>query len=183
METEREQKAKELRQVAEEKSIYEELKNKPNIIVILAAIIVAGAVYLLVTERGGEIVKVENRDLKTDEINRIAVIAPGATINRIRDFKVVEKKQVALPNEIIGIIKCSNPACISNKEREPLKSFFYVSSREPLTLSCKYCEREVSASLIEVHSIPETDSAKRNQDPSLYILLLCPECHVSYSPV
>jgi len=90
-----------------------------------------------------DIVKVENRDIQTDEINKIAVIAPGATINRVRDFKVFEKEQVALPNEIIGIIKCTNPACISNKDREPLKSFFYVTCREPLTLSCKYCEREV----------------------------------------
>ncbi len=89
-----------------------------------------------------DIVKVENRDIKTNEINKIAVIAPKATINRIQDYKVVKKEKVVLPNEIIGIVKCSNPQCVTNKTREPVKSAFLVLQREPLTLCCKYCERE-----------------------------------------
>jgi aspartate carbamoyltransferase regulatory subunit len=89
-----------------------------------------------------DIVKVENRDIKTYEINKIAVIAPKATINRIRDCRVVKKEKVVLPNEIIGIVKCSNPQCVSNKCREPVKSSFIVVQREPLIISCKYCERE-----------------------------------------
>ena len=89
-----------------------------------------------------DILKVENRDIKTDEINKIAVLAPNATINRITDYKVVKKEKVVLPNEIIGIVKCSNPQCISNKAREPVKSHVLVIQRDPLTLSCKYCERE-----------------------------------------
>lgn len=90
-----------------------------------------------------DIVKLENRDVKTDEINKIAVIAPCATINRIRDYRVVKKEKVTLPNEIIGIVRCPNPQCISNKAREPVKSFLRVVQREPLVLACKYCEREV----------------------------------------
>lgn len=90
-----------------------------------------------------DIVKVENRDIKSDEINKIAIIAPNATINRIRDYKVLKKEKVVLPNEIVGIINCPNPQCISNKEREPVKSVFIVMERDPLILSCKYCEREV----------------------------------------
>jgi aspartate carbamoyltransferase regulatory subunit len=90
-----------------------------------------------------DIVKVENRDIKSDEINKIAIIAPNATINRIRNYKVVKKEKVALPSEITGIITCPNPKCISNKEREPVKSLFAVVQRDPLILSCRYCEREV----------------------------------------
>ncbi|RLI86516.1 MAG: aspartate carbamoyltransferase regulatory subunit [Candidatus Altiarchaeales archaeon] len=93
-----------------------------------------------------DIVKVENRDIKSDEINKIAIIAPNATINRIRNYKVVKKEKVALPNEIIGIVTCPNPQCISNKEREPVKSVFIVVQRDPLILRCKYCEREVKGS-------------------------------------
>jgi aspartate carbamoyltransferase regulatory subunit len=90
-----------------------------------------------------DIVKVENRDLNGREVNKIAIISPNATINKIRDYKVVEKCRVELPREIVGIIKCSNPSCITNKSREPVIPKFLVKSRDPIILSCKYCEREV----------------------------------------
>ena len=90
-----------------------------------------------------DIVKVENRDIDPDEINKIAIIAPNATINRIKDYNVIEKKTVSLPDSIVGIVKCPNPACITNKDREPIKSIFIVKQRNPLVLVCKYCEREV----------------------------------------
>jgi len=90
-----------------------------------------------------DIVKVENRDIDPDEINKIAIIAPNATINRIRNYDVIEKKTVSLPDSIVGIVKCPNPSCITNKDREPVKSIFIVKQRNPLVLACKYCEREV----------------------------------------
>lgn len=92
-----------------------------------------------------DIVKVENKDLDTKEINKIAIIAPNATINRIKNYKVVEKRMVSLPEEIKGIIKCSNPTCVTNKIREPVESLFQVKQKDPLVLRCKYCEREISA--------------------------------------
>ena len=52
-----------------------------------------------------DIVKVENRELDTREVDKIALIAPKATINIIRDFEVIDKHRVKLPNEIIGIVK------------------------------------------------------------------------------
>lgn len=88
-----------------------------------------------------DIVKVENRDLKPNEINQIAIIAPNATINKIKDYKVIHKETVKLPKEIIGTIKCSNPNCITNVEREPVASIFIVRQADPLVLTCKYCER------------------------------------------
>lgn len=86
-----------------------------------------------------DIVKIEGRELNPEEVNRIALIAPHATINIIRNFKVVEKQRVKLPSIIQGTIKCTNPPCISNSENEPVKPIFYVESEEPLRLRCHYC--------------------------------------------
>lgn len=85
-----------------------------------------------------DIVKIEGRELKAEEVDKIALIAPYATINIIRDYKVVEKKRVQLPDVIKNIVKCANPACVSNS-REPVQPTFYVESREPLYLKCHYC--------------------------------------------
>ncbi|KAA0013983.1 MAG: aspartate carbamoyltransferase regulatory subunit [Thermoplasmata archaeon] len=88
-----------------------------------------------------DIVKVENRELKPEEVNKIALIAPKATINIIRDYEVVKKFKVHLPDEIVGIVRCPNPNCISNA-REPIQSRFRVISRDPIRIKCRYCERE-----------------------------------------
>lgn len=86
-----------------------------------------------------DIVKIEGRELKPEEVDKIALIAPHATINIIRNYKVIEKQRVKLPSMIHGIVKCINPACISNSENEPVKPIFYVESEEPLKLRCHYC--------------------------------------------
>jgi len=96
-----------------------------------------------------DIVKVENRDLNGKETNKIAIISPNATINKIRDYKVVEKYKVSPPDEIIGTINCPNPNCVTNKFHEPIVSKFHVKSRKPLILSCAYCERELKGD--EIH--------------------------------
>jgi aspartate carbamoyltransferase regulatory subunit len=85
-----------------------------------------------------DIVKIEGRALNTQEVNRIALVAPHASINIIRNYKVVEKVEVKLPDTIEGIVKCVNPSCISNSD-EPVASKFYVKEEEPLTLKCHYC--------------------------------------------
>lgn len=88
-----------------------------------------------------DIVKVENRELDPYEVDKIALIAPKATINIIRDYEVAEKHKVKLPEEIVGIVRCSNPTCISNSN-EPVKSRFMVISKDPPRIKCYYCERE-----------------------------------------
>ena len=85
-----------------------------------------------------DIVKIEGRALSSRELNRIALVAPHATINIIRDYAVVEKLVVKLPSVIEGVIKCVNPSCISNSN-EPAQAKFYVESDEPLVLRCHYC--------------------------------------------
>jgi aspartate carbamoyltransferase regulatory subunit len=85
-----------------------------------------------------DIVKIEGRELKPQEVAKIALLAPHASINIIRDYKVVKKQEVRLPKLIENIIKCANPACISNSN-EPVKAKFYVDCEDPLLLKCHYC--------------------------------------------
>jgi aspartate carbamoyltransferase regulatory subunit len=88
-----------------------------------------------------DIVKIENRELDPKEVDKIALIAPKATINIIRDYEVIKKHKVELPEEVVGLTKCSNPTCISNA-REPVESRFQVITKDPLRIKCYYCERE-----------------------------------------
>ena len=88
-----------------------------------------------------DIVKVENRELDPSEVDKIALISPKATINIIRDYEVAEKHKVKLPNEVVGIVNCSNPTCVSNS-KEPVKSRFIVLKKDPIQIKCYYCERE-----------------------------------------
>jgi len=85
-----------------------------------------------------DIVKIQNRELKPAEVDKIALIAPSATINIIRNYGVTSKKLVELPTVIKGIIKCDNSSCISNA-REPVDPKFGVDQREPVRLRCSYC--------------------------------------------
>lgn len=88
--------------------------------------------------RGKDLVKIEGRALNHQEVNRIALIAPRATINIIRNYAVVEKVEVKLPKVIEDIIKCANPVCVSNSN-EPIGAKFYVECEDPLLLKCHYC--------------------------------------------
>jgi len=85
-----------------------------------------------------DLVKIEGRALSVQEVNRISLVAPRATINIVRDYIVMEKVEVQLPKLIEDIVKCINPACISNA-KEPVSAKFYVESEDPLLLKCHYC--------------------------------------------
>ena len=85
-----------------------------------------------------DMVKIEGRELKSEEVDKIALLAPHASINIIRDYNVVEKQLVRLPKVIRETVKCMNPSCVSNS-KEPVKSTFYVDNEEPLRLRCHYC--------------------------------------------
>ncbi len=89
-----------------------------------------------------DIVKVEDRELGTRELDKIALIAPTATVNVIRNYNVAEKRRVTLPDRALGILRCANPNCISNA-REPVESEFLVRVKNPLRVVCKYCDREL----------------------------------------
>ncbi len=85
------------------------------------------------------IIKVSDKFFEDDEINKIALIAPHAKLNIIRDYEVVEKKIVEIPDTIIGIVKCFNPQCITNNEH--ITTSFKVVDKSPIKLKCRYCEK------------------------------------------
>ena len=86
------------------------------------------------------IIKVADRFFSDEEISRLSVVAPNVQLNIIRDYEVVEKKQVIMPDIVKGIIKCSNPKCITNNE--PMTTIFHVICKENGVLKCHYCEKE-----------------------------------------
>ncbi len=94
-----------------------------------------------------DIVKVEDRELKEEEVDKISLIAPDATINIIRDFEVIEKHRVDLPDRLDGVVKCDNPNCISNTI-EPVISKFSVN-KKPVELRCIYCDHVISECIAE----------------------------------
>ncbi len=89
-----------------------------------------------------DVVKIEDRELDAKEVDKIALIAPFATINIIRNYKVAEKHRVELPETVKGLVKCANLNCITNLQ-EPVESKFEVMSKDPPKLKCWYCEREL----------------------------------------
>jgi aspartate carbamoyltransferase regulatory subunit len=89
-----------------------------------------------------DIVKVEDRELLEKEVDKIALVAPNATINIIQNYNIKQKHKVELPEIAKGILKCGNPNCITNL-KEPVETEFTVVSENPVSLRCVYCEREL----------------------------------------
>jgi len=88
------------------------------------------------------IIKISDRAFAEDETNKIALIAPNAKINIIRDYVVVEKRLLKLPDEIREIVQCTNPNCITNNQPVTTR-FMVLKHNEEYMLKCHYCEREV----------------------------------------
>lgn len=94
------------------------------------------------------IIKIADKFLCDDEINKLAIIAPTVKINIIRDYEVVEKKIVSVPSTVEGIVKCVNPKCITNHEK--VKTKFKVVDKENISLKCHYCEKITDKEHIEI---------------------------------
>mgnify|MGYP000884401051 CR=1 FL=1 len=88
------------------------------------------------------IIKISDRFFSDDEINRLSLVAPHILLNTIHNFEVVEKREVTLPDQIHGIVRCCNPKCVTN--HEPMPTFFYVTDKKKGTLRCHYCNKEIS---------------------------------------
>lgn len=94
------------------------------------------------------IIKVSDKFFTDDEISRLSVVAPNIILNIIRDYEVVEKKQVITPDELRGIVKCNNPKCITNNE--PAPTIFNVVDKAAGTLKCHYCDKEQQMDNVEL---------------------------------
>lgn len=94
------------------------------------------------------IIKIADIEYPEEVLNRIALIAPTAVINIIKNYDVVAKRPVSLPDTLINIVKCPNPKCITNNE--PMRTHFEVVSHRPLSLKCHFCECVASAAEISL---------------------------------
>ena len=85
------------------------------------------------------IIKIADKFFEDEDLNKLALIAPKATVNIIRDFKVVEKKKITMPKEITGIARCMNPKCVTN--HQPIKTrFTTIAKGDEISLLCHFCE-------------------------------------------
>jgi aspartate carbamoyltransferase regulatory subunit len=94
------------------------------------------------------IIKLSNVFFKDDEINKISLVAPCAKLNIIKEFDVVEKRVVEIPDEIVGLVKCVNPKCITNNEK--VNTRFEVVSKTEVKLKCHYCEKITDQDNIDI---------------------------------
>ncbi|MFW5726154.1 MAG: aspartate carbamoyltransferase regulatory subunit [Bacteroidota bacterium] len=85
------------------------------------------------------IIKVSNKYFQSEELNKIALVAPHASIIEIKDFQVTRKTVVETPDDITAIVKCFNPNCITNIE--VITTRFTVVDKEEIRLKCHYCEK------------------------------------------
>ena len=95
-----------------------------------------------------DLIKIENRELTKEEVNKISLLSPEATLSIIRDFKVVSKLRPQLAGMIEGVLRCLNPACITNHEQ--VKTRFKTLERSPLRMRCVYCELAIPEQEIEL---------------------------------
>lgn len=86
------------------------------------------------------IIKIADRFFSDEETNQLSVVAPNVTLSVIKDYEVVQKRQVVMPDELTGIVRCANPMCITNNE--PMRTSFHVLNKKKGIIQCQYCEKE-----------------------------------------
>ncbi|NQT76852.1 MAG: aspartate carbamoyltransferase regulatory subunit [Bacteroidetes bacterium] len=85
------------------------------------------------------LIKVNNRYFDHDTVNKIALVAPTATLIEIKNYKVIGKKNIVIPDHVSKFVKCVNPNCITNHEDVITK--FKVIDKKDVKLQCRYCEK------------------------------------------
>lgn len=94
------------------------------------------------------LIKVADKFFTDEEVSRISLVAPNVVMNIIRDYKVVEKREVKLPEELMNLVKCNNPNCITNNE--PMATHFHLVDKENGVIKCHYCEKEININNVEL---------------------------------
>lgn len=122
-----------------------------KIISLLGLDITTGAATMAINteSKGGSLRKdllfIENMELTEMDLQKIGLIAHGATWNTVKNKAVVEKKIIVLPKTVRGVLHCFNPNCITNAE--PIMTRFEITER-PLQATCHYCERSMDSNAI-----------------------------------
>jgi aspartate carbamoyltransferase regulatory subunit len=85
------------------------------------------------------LIKVSNKYFCPEEVNKIALVSPSATLIEIKDYEITKKSQVQIPDKVNDIVKCFNPKCVTNVEGISTK--FDVIDKVDVRLKCHYCEK------------------------------------------
>ena len=94
-----------------------------------------------------DVLKISDFSLTNEMIERLGLIIPKATLNIIKDFHVIEKKEFGLPNEI-GDLNCPSDSCITNNREDVKRKFFVITTKEnpaikdDYQLRCKFCDQQ-----------------------------------------
>ena len=95
-------------------------------------------------------IKVSNKFFAPEDYNKIGLVAPTASIIEIKDFEVIKKQTVTLPDRIEHIVKCINPNCVTNKEHDVPTKFTVIKDAEGnIKLHCHYCEKNTAQDKLE----------------------------------
>ena len=74
------------------------------------------------------------------DLDVLGYLDPGITVNVIRDHQVAERRKLALPERVVGVIKCKNPRCITSVEQEIVHEFKLADQKKGV-YRCIYCEQ------------------------------------------
>ena len=92
-----------------------------------------------------DIIKVEC-PIENLDLDILGFIDHNITVNIIKDEKIVAKKDLKLPKQVVNVIKCKNPRCITSIE-QGLDQIFVLADKEKEVYRCKYCEEKYEGNL------------------------------------
>ncbi|NQU34210.1 MAG: aspartate carbamoyltransferase regulatory subunit [Bacteroidetes bacterium] len=95
------------------------------------------------------IIKISEKYFADEEISKIALVAPSATLIEITDYEVTKKEQVHLPEYVEKIVKCFNPKCVTNIQDVKTNFRVITDYNGEMKLACHYCEKTMSKENIE----------------------------------
>ena len=87
-----------------------------------------------------DIIKLEN--ITNVDLTALGLIDHNATVNFIKDHKIVDKKNLSLPEKVTNVIKCKNPRCVTSIEQ--VAHTFLLVPRSGM-YRCMYCDDLVAA--------------------------------------
>jgi len=95
------------------------------------------------------IIKISDTFFKDEEISKIALVAPSATLIEIEDYEIIKKQKVKTPSTVEKIVKCYNR--VTNTETIPTRFKVITDHKGNMKLSCHYCEKTMAKENIEFY--------------------------------
>lgn len=95
------------------------------------------------------IIKITGKYFEKDEINKISLVAPSATLIEIKDYEVINKYKVEIPSTIEKIVRCFNPKCVTNHQNIETKFSVITDHHGKMKLKCHFCEKTMGQANIE----------------------------------